>query len=615
MSKTAGRTSVVLVGLPADHPKVPADMREKVAIGKSLSQRKLNARLKKIESTIRETAPDITYAFLPATPDEPIEHFKQRVLAVEPRLQGMVIGNGIRANMELTAWMEQLINALHEVLPDAKVMFNTFPTDTIEAIRRWFPASAAKEEQLLEAHSELMAMELGAPVPEPEQPEPEPVPVQPEPVPPPVPREPVKPAHLWKGRSLIPVLTSRLRRKHPDVRPTRALVAISGLVDSLLRQRKKLASLPRAKLQASTGNDMVESRGVKRKYLPDLALSNTSSVTSDAPELRATKRKYPSSDAPSVLQQAPASKRNRLTTSAVESSTCVKNDMIEGPSAKRSVLASSTSANLTATEKQPTMSRSAKQNPSRSLASLPPPAETASADITFWKHMFEKTNTDRERDLVALVKDPRLLSAASNPHTIFPALEQVWRPLITRPYLTRRHTETCLTPFFENLPIAPLLPIPERRIIRLVFFLNCVIPSASHHADGTLLSVLVADIRAYLLKVDMAKKNLPHVCRALRAVVAWSRFVRDQQSVRQLCCEIVAKTGATVESLYMLDTVGKIWDEPLRNVAAGWDEDDGAAAAAVRTLRQTVSAAFANATKEDCDRLAGGAAGRLREDG
>ncbi|KAI8585465.1 hypothetical protein BDZ88DRAFT_432612 [Geranomyces variabilis] len=133
MSNTAGRTSVVLVGLPADHPKVPADMREKVAIG-----------LKKIESTIRETAPDITYAFLPATPDEPIEHFKQRVLAVEPRVQGMVIGNGIRANMELTAWMEQLINALHEVLPDAKVMFNTFPTDTIDAIRRWFPASAAK---------------------------------------------------------------------------------------------------------------------------------------------------------------------------------------------------------------------------------------------------------------------------------------------------------------------------------------------------------------------------------------------------------------------------------------------------------------------------------------
>ncbi|KAJ3138636.1 hypothetical protein HDU90_001079 [Geranomyces variabilis] len=144
MSNTAGRTSVVLVGLPADHPKVPADMREKVAIGKPLSHRELNPRLKKIESTIRETAPDITYAFLPATPDEPIEHFKQRVLAVEPRVQGMVIGNGIRANMELTAWMEQLINALHEVLPDAKVMFNTFPTDTIDAIRRWFPASAAK---------------------------------------------------------------------------------------------------------------------------------------------------------------------------------------------------------------------------------------------------------------------------------------------------------------------------------------------------------------------------------------------------------------------------------------------------------------------------------------
>ncbi|KAI8585464.1 hypothetical protein BDZ88DRAFT_21157 [Geranomyces variabilis] len=407
----------------------------------------------------------------------------------------------------------------------------------------------------------------------------------------------------------------RLRRKHPDIRPTRALAAVSSLIDSLLRQRKKLASLSRAKLQASTANDVVESRGVKRKYPSDLALSNTSSVTSDAPELRATKRKYPSSDAPSVVQQAQASKRDRLTASAVVSSTCVKNDMIAGPSAKGSVLASSTAANLAATEKQPTMSRSAKQNPSRSVASLPPSAETATADITFWKHIFEKTNADRERELVALVKDPRLLSAALNPHTIFPALEQIWRPLITRPYLTKRHTESCLTPFFQNLPMAPLLPIPERRIIRLVFFLNCVIPSASHHADCTLLSVLIADIRTYLLNADMAKKNFPHVCRALRAVVAWSRFVRDQQSVRQLCCEIVAKAGATVESLYMLDTVGKIWDEPLRNVDAGWDADAAAAAAAVRALRQTVSAAFANATKEDCDRLGGGAAGRLREDG
>ncbi|KAJ3151203.1 hypothetical protein HDU86_006194 [Geranomyces michiganensis] len=130
---TAATTSIILVGLPPDHPKVPADMREKVALG-----------LKKIESTIRETAPDVTYAFVPALPDEPIEKFKQALLAVKPRVQGMVIGNGIRSNMELTAWMEQLINALHEVLPDAKVMFNTFPSDTIDAIRRWFPESPAK---------------------------------------------------------------------------------------------------------------------------------------------------------------------------------------------------------------------------------------------------------------------------------------------------------------------------------------------------------------------------------------------------------------------------------------------------------------------------------------
>ncbi|KAJ3185113.1 hypothetical protein HDU87_002679 [Geranomyces variabilis] len=468
------------------------------------------------------------------------------------------------------------------------------------------------EEQLLEAHSEMMAMELGQ-----EQSEPVPVPVQLESVPPPVPPKPAKPAHPWNGRSLIPILTSRLRRKHPDTGPAHALIVVSGLIDSLLRQRKHIASLSRTKPQV-TANEVVYNRGVKRTYPSDLAMSDTSSVTSDAPEMRASKRKYPYTDASSDLEKAHASTRDHLITYAATSSSCAKNAIIESRSAKRSALPSSTVGNLPGTEKQSSMSRGAKQKPLKPLSTVPA-AESATA-ITFWKHLFEKINTNSEKDLLALVKDPRLFSAASNPHTIFPALDQVWRPLITRPYLTKRHRESCSTPFFQTLPVSPLLPIPERSIIRLVLFLNCVIPAA--RPDCTVLSVVVADIRTYLLNADMTKKNFPHLCRALRAAVAWCRFVRDQQSVRQLCCEIVAKAGAAVETLYMLDTVGKIWDEPLRNLDAaaardGGDDDDDARAAmamAVRAMRRTVSAAFANATKEDCDRFGAGAAGRLRDD-
>ena len=55
------------------------------------------------------------------------------------RWDGVVIGFGVRSPVEFTEFFEAVVNAARENAPQAKLMFNTKPTDTLEAIRRFFP--------------------------------------------------------------------------------------------------------------------------------------------------------------------------------------------------------------------------------------------------------------------------------------------------------------------------------------------------------------------------------------------------------------------------------------------------------------------------------------------
>jgi hypothetical protein len=61
---------------------------------------------------------------------------------VKERLQGkaydcIMIGAGVRLVAKNTPLFEKLINAVHEHAPPAKLCFNTNPTDTADAVRRW----------------------------------------------------------------------------------------------------------------------------------------------------------------------------------------------------------------------------------------------------------------------------------------------------------------------------------------------------------------------------------------------------------------------------------------------------------------------------------------------
>jgi hypothetical protein len=50
---------------------------------------------------------------------------------------GIVVGNGIRGLASNFILFEQIINVIHENAPKSKIIFNTLPTNTDEAVKRW----------------------------------------------------------------------------------------------------------------------------------------------------------------------------------------------------------------------------------------------------------------------------------------------------------------------------------------------------------------------------------------------------------------------------------------------------------------------------------------------
>jgi hypothetical protein len=49
----------------------------------------------------------------------------------------VVIGAGLREPKPQLLLFEKILNLVHTLAPDAKICFNTNPSDTLEAVRRW----------------------------------------------------------------------------------------------------------------------------------------------------------------------------------------------------------------------------------------------------------------------------------------------------------------------------------------------------------------------------------------------------------------------------------------------------------------------------------------------
>jgi len=55
----------------------------------------------------------------------------------QKQFDGVLIGAGVRTIPKYFILFEKLINVVHEHAPQAKLCFNTKPSDTAEAVQRW----------------------------------------------------------------------------------------------------------------------------------------------------------------------------------------------------------------------------------------------------------------------------------------------------------------------------------------------------------------------------------------------------------------------------------------------------------------------------------------------
>ncbi len=67
---------------------------------------------------------------------ETAEAVVQSVLK-QKRFDCILIGAGVRSNPSNFILFEKLINVVHEHAPQAKLCFNTVPSDTAAAVKRW----------------------------------------------------------------------------------------------------------------------------------------------------------------------------------------------------------------------------------------------------------------------------------------------------------------------------------------------------------------------------------------------------------------------------------------------------------------------------------------------
>ena len=114
--------TIVLIGLPRDHPTVPDFVR---------------AQLDALEGSMRKKG--VQFQLVGAMPDQSAATLKQVLSSYCSPVDGVVIGNGYRSFGDRTVEFEQLVNIAREYAPTAKLLFNTTPADTVDAVKRWFP--------------------------------------------------------------------------------------------------------------------------------------------------------------------------------------------------------------------------------------------------------------------------------------------------------------------------------------------------------------------------------------------------------------------------------------------------------------------------------------------
>jgi len=106
------------------NPELPKGLTaEMVERGTNATLEKLNAIGYKAETFLIDTG----------TTD--LNHLAEQLK--EKNYSGVVIGNGIRSQTANFILFEQIINIVHANAPKSAIIFNTLPTNTDEAVKRW----------------------------------------------------------------------------------------------------------------------------------------------------------------------------------------------------------------------------------------------------------------------------------------------------------------------------------------------------------------------------------------------------------------------------------------------------------------------------------------------
>ena len=99
-----------------------------------LTAEKLEAVLRRDEATLKESGYDASICFIDHgdTAEDTI-----RARLAEGQFSCVLIGAGVRTDPDEFLLFEKAVNLVHELAPSARICFNTGPTDSVDAIKRW----------------------------------------------------------------------------------------------------------------------------------------------------------------------------------------------------------------------------------------------------------------------------------------------------------------------------------------------------------------------------------------------------------------------------------------------------------------------------------------------
>ncbi len=99
-----------------------------------LTPEKLEAGLRRDEAALNDSgyAAEICFIDHGETAEETV-----KAKLAETDFDCVMIGAGVRTDTEEFLLFEKLINVLHEHAPAATICFNTGPTDSVDAVKRW----------------------------------------------------------------------------------------------------------------------------------------------------------------------------------------------------------------------------------------------------------------------------------------------------------------------------------------------------------------------------------------------------------------------------------------------------------------------------------------------